>query len=121
MKRSLIFAAALAALSLSTLSAQSFVSVRVHFDQPVQAAGTALPAGNYSITMIKSNGDAPLLRFSSDSGVNAVVFASRVQHADGEAASRTDVVLDRSGAVERVSRIEVEGSDTDFVLALGNR
>ena len=119
MKRSLIFAAALAALS--TLSAQSFVAVRVHFDQPVQAIGTALPAGNYSITMIKSNGDVPLLRFSSDSGVNAVVFASRVQHADGEAASRTDVVLDRSGAVERVLRIEVEGSDTDFVIAPGNR
>lgn len=118
MKRVLILTAAVAALSLSTLSAQTFDAVRVHFDQPVQVAGNALPAGNYSITVIKSSGDVPMLRFSSEHGASVVVFASRAQHLAGQSADRTEVVLDNSGPVERVARIQVEGSSTDLVLAL---
>ena len=118
MKRVLILAASVAALSLSTLSAQTFDGVRVHFDQPVQVAGNALPAGNYSITIIKSSGEVPMLRFSSDHGANVVVFAARAQHLAGGSANRTEVVLDNSGPVERVTRIQVEGSSVDFVLPL---
>ena len=118
MKQFLILAAAVTAVSLSTLSAQTFDGVRVHFDQPVQLAGNALPAGVYSITMINSNVNVPMLRFSSDAGVNVVAFASRAQHGAGETASHTDVVLDNSGPVERVARIEVAGSATDYVLPL---
>ena len=118
MKRILILAAATAALSLSTLSAQSFEGVRVHFDQNVEVAGNTLPAGDYSITMIKSNGDVPLMRFTSDAGFNAVVFASRQQRPVGESAAHTDVILDKSGPVERIARVEVAGSEFYYALPL---
>ena len=116
MKRFLILAAAVAAVSLSTLSARTFEAVRVHLDQPVQVAGNALPAGDYLITIVKSNSDVPMLKFSSDRGANVIVFASREQHLTGELANRTEVVLEKTGAVERVARIEVEGSSIDYVL-----
>ena len=115
MKQFLILAAAVTAVSLSTLSAQTFEGVRVHFDQTVHVAGSALPAGDYSITMIKSNGDVPMLRFSSDRA-NVLVFASREQHLAGGSADRTEVLLDKKGSVERITRIEVEGSPIDYVL-----
>jgi hypothetical protein len=121
MKRSLIFAAAVAALSLSTLSAQTFEAVRVHFDQQVQVAGNTLPAGDYSITMIKSNADVPLLRFSSAAGANAVVFASRAEHQAHEVANHTEVILEKSGSGERVTCIEIEGSSSDLIVPSGHQ
>ena len=109
---------AFAAFSLTTLSAQTFDSVRVHFDQTVQVAGNALPAGNYVITMIRSNGDVPLVRFTSDHAVSVVAFASRVERFGGDTAPRTDVVLDKTSGVERVAKLEIEGSNADFIFAV---
>jgi hypothetical protein len=116
MKRFLISAAAVVALSISTLCAQSFEAVRVTFDKTVEVAGTSVPAGDYTITMIKSNGDIPLLRFQGDHGVNVVAFASRVYRPGSEAAPRTAVVLDTAGPVEQVTRLSIEGSAADYVF-----
>ena len=116
MKHFLISAAAVAALSISTLCAQSFEAVRVTFERPVEVAGTTVPAGDYTITMIRSNGEVPLLRFEGAHGVNVVAFASRDYRPGSAEASRTEVVLDSSGPVEQVSRIEIGGSATQYVL-----
>jgi len=118
MTRFLFSAAAVAALSLSTLSAQSFETVRVTFDQSVEVAGNVVPAGNYTITEIKLNGEGPLLRFQSDHGVNVVVIASREDRAIDHVAPRTDVVLDTTGPVEQVARIQIAGSLTDYIIPL---
>jgi hypothetical protein len=120
MKNFLMTAAAVAALSISTLCAQSFDSVRVTFDKAVEVAGTSVPAGQYTISVMKSNGDVPLLRFQGEHGVNVVAFASREYRTGNEMAPRTNVVLDTEGATEQVSRIEIEGSTTDYVLPLAH-
>ena len=113
--RILTLAAIAATLSLATLSAQTFEGLRVHFDQAVKLENTLLPAGDYTITMARSNGDIPLLRFSSNHGVNVIVLATREDRPSG-GAERSEVLLDKSGSVERVTRIEVEGSASDFVI-----
>src|SRR5437763_1691864 len=105
MARFLFSAVALAALSLSTLCAQTFETVRVTFDQPVEVAGTSVPAGDYTISMVKSNGEVPLLRFQNDHGNAVLVFATRESRPATQTASKTDVVLEKSGLVEQVARI----------------
>jgi len=116
MIRFLFSAVAFAALSLSTLCAQTFESVRVRFDHPVEIAGTSVPAGDYTISMIKSNGDVPLLRFQKDHGNAIVVLATRDFRSQTEIAAKTNVVLETSGSVEQVIRIQIEGSPSDYVL-----
>ena len=120
MTRFLLSAAAIAAVSLPTLCAQSFETVRVTFDQSVEVSGNVVPAGNYTITEIKSNGEGPLLRFQSDHGVNVVVIASREDRALDNPARRTDLVLDTSGPVEQVARIQIAGSVTDYLIPLNH-
>jgi hypothetical protein len=115
MKRFLMSAAAVMAACCTSLLAQTFESVRVHFDQPVEVVNHSLPAGDYTISLIRVNAEEPIVRFQSDT-VNVIVLASRDNRAIGQEAPRTDVILDRTGAVPQVTRIQIEGSATDLVL-----
>jgi hypothetical protein len=116
MKRFLMSAAALVAACCTSLLAQTFESVRVHFDHPVEVVNHSLPAGDYTISLIRVNAEEPIVRFQSDAGVHIIVLASRDNRAVGEEAPKTDVILDRTGAVPQVTRIQIEGSATDLVL-----
>lgn len=119
MKRLLTLAAAVAAFTVATVNAQSFEAIKVHFGQTVQVGGNNLPAGDYTVTMVRSNGDIPLLKFAADQGGSVMVFATRSDRA--EPASRTEVQLDKNGDKEHVSRIEIEGSMMDLVFAVAHR
>ena len=114
--KTILSLAAFAAFSLTAVNAQTFDSVKVHFDQAVQVASNQLPAGDYTITMLKSNGEVPLLRFASDHGANVLAFATRTERPSGSLASRTEVLLDKTGEVEQVTRIEIEGTAYDYIL-----
>jgi hypothetical protein len=118
MTRLMISLAAAAALSLTTLHAQDFFSLQVHFDHPVEVVNTELPAGDYRIKMIQSNGTEPLVLFQSVDGRDDVIaIATRDLRGGAQRAPDTDVILDRQGPIEHVARIQIAGSLTDLVLA----
>jgi|SRR5580698_2432428 hypothetical protein len=118
MNRLLISLAAVGALSLTTLHAQDFFSLQVHFDHPVEVINTELPAGDYRIKMIQSNGTEPLVLFQSLDGRDDVIAIATRDLRGGQRAPDTDIVLDRQGAIEHVARIQIAGSLTDLVLAV---
>lgn len=113
MKKIVLGLAALATLSLS-LSAQSFTALKVHFNQAVAVGANTLPAGDYTVTEVGHAG-SPMLHFHAEHGANVVVFAEL--ETTNQTATRTDVVLSRdTNNVERVSRIDVEGTNLAYVL-----
>jgi hypothetical protein len=116
MKRFLMSLAAIIAACFTTLLAQSFETVRVHFDQTVDVVNNSLPAGDYTISLISITSEEPLVRFRSDTGQSIIVLASRDNRAAGDEAAKTDVILDKTGSVPQVTRIQIEGSSVDLVL-----
>ena len=116
MKRFLMSLAAIIAACFTTLLAQSFETVRVHFDQTVDVVNNSLPAGDYTISLISITSEEPLVRFRSDTGQSIIVLASRDNRAAGDEAPKTDVILDKTGSVPQVTRIQIEGSSVDLVL-----
>jgi hypothetical protein len=116
MKRFLMSLTTIIAACFTTLLAQSFETVRVHFDQTVDVVNNSLPAGDYTISLISFTSEEPLVRFRSDSGQSIIVLASRDNRATGDEATKTDVILDNTGSVPQVTRIQIEGSSVDLVL-----
>jgi hypothetical protein len=121
MKRLMISAIAFAALANTPLEARplaplTYNFVRVHFDLAVKVANQNLPAGDYTITVLRAIGDERVLRFQSDTGTSGVAVAFRDLRPSDQQALKTDVVLRREGSVARVNRIEIEGSASDLVF-----
>jgi hypothetical protein len=116
MKQLLLSVAAMATLSVATLHAQTFSSLRIHFDQPVIVVDNELPAGDYTIRMVETSGLDPLVLFQSDTGKSVIALAQRDLRRGDQAAPKTDVILDDEGSTEHVARIEIEGSAVDLVL-----
>jgi hypothetical protein len=119
MKRLMIFVVSAMALSLTSLHAQNFFSLQVHFDHPVEVVGNELPAGDYRVKMIQSNGAEPLVLFQSADGRDDVIaLATRDLRGGADRAQETEVILDRQGSLEHVARIQIAGSLTDLVLTV---
>ena len=120
MRPNLFHFAAAAALSVTSLAAQSVDAVAVYFPQPVNAGGRMLPPGNYTISTLKGVGEIPMLRFQSESGGETLaVMVTREYLPADEAAQRSEVILSPTGGSElRIDRIVMEGSHFQFVVPL---
>jgi|SRR5882724_10210995 len=110
--------AAAAALSLTTLAAQSIDAIAVHFPQPLMAGGMVLPAGNYTISTLKGLGEVPILRFQNESGESIAVMVTREYLPIDEVSPRSEVIVMADGAnALRVVKIAMEGSPYLFVVS----
>ena len=101
--------AAVAALSIATLSAQN-PEVRVHLPRAVAAGDNWLAAGDYTIIPMSTSG---VLRFQSENGHSVMVRAEKEFQSNVD---RTEVIIDKSGAAPHITKIEVEGSGVEYVL-----
>jgi len=86
--------------------------MKVHFDQPVMAGETLLPAGDCTIQMLDpANSDDSVLLIRSESGVQTTVLTNRLSASDGGSDNRARVTLSREGNTYRLDRVWL--SDTE--------
>jgi len=113
--------AAAAAITFTTLPAQSIDAIAVHFPQPVMAGGRRLPAGNYTVSTLKGVGEVPVLRFQSEAGESMAVMVTREYLASDQVAQRSEVLVVPDGAHGlRIDRIVMEGSSYQFLLPVSD-
>ena len=121
MRPNLYGMAAAAAITFTTLPAQSIDAIAVHFPQPVMAGGRRLPAGNYTVSTLKGVGEVPVLRFQSEAGESMAVMVTREYLASDQVAQRSEVLVVPDGAHGlRIDRIVMEGSSYQFLLPVSD-
>jgi hypothetical protein len=104
MKRfSLVVAAALVACGLASAQITTD-TVKVHFEYPVLAAATELPAGAYTIQLSPSSSANTLLTIRSESGKRLMVLANPVT-GQRDAPRAGTVVLSRIGNQYRIQQV----------------
>ena len=107
MKRILLITAALALLASTAASAQTLrLTVNVPFDFTINRA--TLPAGQYAVTSMDTQGDVVAIRNLKSRATRLVLSNSC---ASGNAASQTKLVFHRYGDRYFLSQIWMEGSD----------
>lgn len=96
-----------AALALcSAIYAQSPTDhITVHFNTPVIAGETKLPAGDCDIQVMRGSSDSIILVLRSQAGPYTAAVATRVSEGNTDAEESTSVVLNRRGNDFHVYRI----------------
>jgi hypothetical protein len=99
-----LFAAALA--MAGTMLAQSTTDrINAHFSTPVVAGGSTLPAGDYTIQVLRGSSDNIILVLRSESGAAVSVSANRFTDSSAATSDRVNLVLVRHGGAYQLDSI----------------
>ena len=110
-------AAAAAASTFTTIPAQSLDAIAVHLPEGALAGGELLPAGNYTVSTLKGQGEVPVLRFQSESGESIAVIVTRENLPSERVAQQSEVWVTPDGWHGlRIDRIVMEGCAYQFLL-----
>lgn len=101
---------ALVALFALTVPAQAAgESVKVNLDQPFKVGATTLPAGEYSIRLLDTNSDTPILVFESSPASRIFVPAMRVGNDFDRADHTTELVFQSAEGSLSVKELRMAG------------
>jgi len=113
--------AATSPIKSTTIPAQSIDAIAVHLPEALLAAGSLLPAGNYTISTLKGAGEVPVLRFQNEAGESVAVMVTREYLPSDEVAQRSEVlVVPDGGHGRRIDRVMMEGSAYQFRLPVSD-
>lgn len=106
--------AAVFSLGTGPLSAQALDGIRVKFAAPVVAASTTLPAGSYTIRVLPSQSESPVLAIEPENGGGVVVLAERSERPSSES---TSVTLERHNGVLAITTVHMPDADYRLIAA----
>ncbi|HEY1340063.1 MAG TPA: hypothetical protein VGF59_21265 [Bryobacteraceae bacterium] len=107
--------AAVLAIAGSALAQSTLDRISVRFDTPVTAGNTKLPAGDYTIQVLRGSGDNVIL-VARSSGSTVSLIANRISEPLSDTGDQVTLVMNRRGADLHLDRI-VFPDRTGFQLA----
>ena len=108
--KTLILSLALSAAAASIASAEVRETVQIHFNQPIAAGASTLPAGNYRFSVVHSQVSLPTLLVQNlDTHESVFVAVARVESSNASGAARTEVVLRNNGGKHSLGTLWFQG------------
>jgi hypothetical protein len=99
--------------SLGLAAAQTGTFMTVNLPNATMVGSTSLPAGEYTVREIESNGNGAILQFGNATGTKATVFAQQIP----SDVTRSEVTLKSDGAHLQLDKIFLAERDYGFQVA----